>query len=181
MKTNLVPIRVLLYRRHDGGADWPNLNLVDSDIRGGKVWSKYVDSEGIGWLYDKVDNLGTGAEHGTACTLVPKAFAEAAAALYPGVVSIISEADFEIFHNEKAMVRSVIEHLDTDILQGIAARVSLEVAEIAPAPSAAILAARAKCLDPADQNHRGIRKNLKKTWADNKIELDVTIDASVAQ
>ena len=181
MKLNLVPIKVLLYRRQDGGADWPNLNLVNIDTRGGKVWSKFVDSDGIGWLYDKVDNLGTGADYGTACTLVPKDFAEAAVALYPEVISIIDEATFETFHDDRAMVKSVIEHLDTEILQGIAARVALEDAEIAPAPSAEIVAARAKCLDPSDQDHRGIRKNMKKTWEDNKSTLNITVDASVAK
>lgn len=175
MKTDLVPIQVKLYRRPNGEAAWPNFNMIESSLRDDKPWSKFIDSSGIGWLYDKVSNLGTGAEYGTACTLVPEGFADEAVVLFPTLVSILSEADFETFHDTRAMVKSPIEHLDTDILQGIAARKQLEDLSVAPAPSAEIEAARALCLDPDDQNHRGIRKNLKKTWADNKVELNVSV------
>ena len=175
MKTDLVPIQVKLYRRANSEADWPNFNLIDSSLRDNKPWSKFIDAAGIGWLYDKVENLGTGAEYGTACTLVPEGFADAAVQLFPTLVSILTEADFEIFHDTRAMIKSPIEHLDTDILQGIVARKQLEDLDVAPAPSQAIVEARAKCLDPSDQDHRGIRKNLKKTWNDNKAELNVTV------
>ncbi len=175
MKSDLVPIQVKLYRRDNGEADWPNFNEIESSLRDDKPWSKFIDASGIGWLYDKVSNLGTGADYGTACTLIPEDFADAAVALFPLTVTILSEADFEIFHDERAMVRSPIEHLDTDVLQGIAARKQLEDLNVAPAPSVAIVAARAKCLDPDDQDHRGIRKNLKKTWKDNKVELNVEV------
>ena len=181
MKTDLVPIQVKLYRRANGEADWPNFNAIESSLRDNKPWSKFIDASGIGWLYDKVENLGTGADYGTACTLVPEGFADAAVILFPLVVTILSEADFEIFHNDRATIRSPIEHLDTDILQGIAARKQLEDLEVAPTPSAEIIEARTKCLDPSDQDHRGIRKNLKKTWADNKKELNVTVLSTYAK
>lgn len=175
MKTDLVPIQVILKRRANGEADWPNFNAIESSLRDHKPWSKFIDASGIGWLYDKVENLGTGAENGVACTLVPEDFANAAVALFPTIVSILDEADFEVFHDTRAMVRTPIEHLDTDILQGIVARKQLEDLGIAPAPSQEIVEARTKCLDPSEQNHRGIRKNLKKKWADNKGELNVEV------
>lgn len=175
MKTNLVPIKVILKRRANGEADWPDFNAIDSAKRQHKPWSKFIDAHGIGWLYDKVDNLGTGADNGTACTLVPEEFANEAVALFPSLVSIIDEATFEAFHDDRAMIRTPTEHLDTDVLQGIVARKQLEDLNEAPAPSPEIVEARAKCLDPADQDHRGIRKNLKKKWSDNKKELNVEI------
>jgi len=175
MKVDLVPIQVILKRRANGEADWPNFNAIESSLRDHKPWSKFIDSSGIGWLYDKVENLGTGADNGVACTLVPAGFANAAVTLYPTVVSILSEADFEVFHDTRAMIRTPTEHLDTDILQGIVARKQLEDLGVAPAPSAEILDARAKCLDPTDQDHRGIRKNLKKKWVNNKKELKVEV------
>jgi len=181
MKVDLVPIKVILKRRVNGEADWPDLNVIDSTIRQHKPWSKYIDAHGIGWLYDKIDNLGTGADNGTACTLVPEEFANAAVAKYPLLVSILSEADFEIFHDTRAMIRTPTEHLDTDILQGIVARKQLEDLGVAPAPSQEILDARAKCLDPSDRDHRGIRKNLKKKWVDNKQELNVKILSTYAK
>lgn len=175
MKTNLVPIKVILKRRPNGEADWPDFNAIDSSIRDNRPWSKFIDSKGIGWLYDKIENLGTGADHGTACTLVPENFANAAVVQFPDIVSIIDEAEFETFYNERAMVRMPTEFLDTDVLQGIMTRKQLEDTGIAPAPSAEILAARIKCLDPTEQNYRGIRKNMKKKWADAKIDLQVEI------
>lgn len=174
-KTNLVPIQVILNRRPDGGIAWPDFNQVESSLRNDQPWSKFIDSAGIGWHYDKVNNLGTGADNGCASTLVPQAFAEAAVLLFPSIVSIVDEATFEKFYNDKANAHMPIEFLDTDILQGITARVKLETDGVAPAPSAEILAARAKCLDPTEQEYRGIRKNMKKKWTDARDALNVTI------
>jgi len=175
MKTNLVPIQVKLFRRANGEADWPDFNQIDSVLRDNQPWSKFIDSKGIGWLYDKIDNLGTGAEHGTATTLIPEPFADAAAQLFPSVVSIVDEATFEVFYNDRALVRMPTEFLDTEILQGIVARKQLEDLNVAPAPSDEIVDARKKCLDPVEQNHRGIRKNLKKKWKDAKGDYQVTV------
>ena len=181
MKSDLIPIMVLLYRRKGEGADWPNLNAIDSAVRGGQPWSKYIDSAGIGWLYDKVSNLGTGADHGTACTLVPKPFADAAVAAYPDLISTMTEDEFEDFYDNRSTVNQPTETLDTEVLQGIAARVQLEKDGVAPAPSAEIVAARAKCLDPAEKDYRGIRKNLKKKWVDAKAEFNASVYASKAK
>ena len=181
MKTNLVPIKVILGRRPSGEADWPDFNAIDSTIRDNQPWSKYIDSKGTGWVYDKVENLGTGADNGIACTLVPEDFANAAVQLFPAVVSIIDEATFNTFYDQRAMVKMPTEFLDTDVLQGITARKQLEDLGVAPAPSAEIIAARQKCLDPNEQNYRGIRKNLRKKWVDAKIDLNVTIHPTYAE
>lgn len=181
MKTDLVPIKVTLKRRPNGEADWPNFNLIDSAIRNDQPWSKFIDSAGMGWHYDKIENLGTGAASGCAVTMVPKDFADAAVVLFPSLVSIVDEAAFETFYEERATVSMPTEFLDTDELQGIAARVQLEVAEVAPAPSAEIVAARAKCLDPTEQTYRGIRKNLKKKWVDAKTEFNVAVHPDQAK
>ena len=175
MKRDLIPIKVLLYRRAGGGADWPDMNVVDSAVRGGQLWSKYIDSAGIGWLYDKVENLGTGADHGTACTLVPKPFADAAAAAYPALISTMTEEAFEDFYDNRSAVNQPTETLDTEVLQGIVARVQLEKDGVAPAPSQEIVEAREKCLNPNEQNYRGIRKNLKRKWKDAKSEFNISV------
>ena len=181
MKTDLIPIKVLLYRREGEGADWPDLNVIDPAIRGGQPWSKYVDAQGIGWLYDKLSNLGTGAEFGTACTLVPKPFADAAVVAYPALISTMTEVEFEDFYDNKSAVNQPIETLDTDVLQGIVARVQLEKDGVAPIPSAAIVAARAKALDPAEKDYRGIRKNMKKAWSDAKGEFNISVHPDKAK
>ena len=181
MKTNLVPIKVILKRRANGEADWPDFNVIEASKRDNKPWSKFIDSGGTSWLYDKIDNLGTGAANGTACTLIPEDFADAAVEAYPATVSIMSEADFETFYEERAVVRMPTEFLDTEVLQGIVARKQLEDLGEAPEPSAEIVAARAKCLDPTEQNYRGIRKNLRKKWADAKTDMNVSIHPNQAK
>ncbi len=181
MKTNLIPIKVLLYRRNGEGADWPNMNVIDSALRGNQGWSKFIDSDGIGWLYDKISNLGTGADHGTACTLVPKSFADAVVMAYPDLISTMTEVEFEDFYDNRSTINQPVETLDNEVLQGIAARVQLEKDAVAPAPSAEIVAARAKCLDPNEQNYPGIKKNLKKRWADAKGEFNAEVHPDKAK
>ena len=58
--------------------------------------------------------------------------------------------------------------MDNEDLQANKTRVELEKAGVAPKPSPFIVGARAKCLDPEDQDHRGIRKNLARLWKDAK-------------
>jgi len=181
-KNNLVPIKVILKKRASNGQiDWPDMNVASSAIRNGMGWSDFVDTYGSGWFYDKVENLGTGADSGCACTLVPKNFAQAVSTEYPDIISMIDEAAFEKFYDERALVKMETEFLDTEVLQGILARKQLEDLGIAPAPSAEIVALRTKCLDPEDQMHRGIRKNLRKKWSTAKSDLKITIDPSVAK
>lgn len=180
-KTDLVPIKVILNRRASGGADWPDFNQIDASIRNNQPWSHFIDNQGISWHYDKVSNLGTGAANGTAMSMVPADFANAAVILFPSVVSIIDEATFETFYEDRVSINAPIEHLDTEVLQGIAARVALEDAGTAPVPSAEIIAARTKCLDPSEQNYRGIRKNMKKVWEDTKGELNITVHPNQAK
>ncbi len=181
MKTNLVPISVKLYRRNNGEAAWPNFNIISLALRENKPWSIFIDSNGIGWFYDKVNNLGTGAKHGTACTLVPEAFANAAVDNFPLLVSILTEAEFETFYEEKAALNMPTEYLDTEVLQGIVARVALEDAGLAPPPSQEIHDARAKCLDPSETDYRGIRKNNRKKWTDAKVAMSATVHPDYAK
>ena len=178
MKTNLVPIQVKLFRRANGEADWPDFNQIDSALRDSQPWSKFIDSKGTGWIYDKISNLGTGAVHGTATTLIPEDFANAAVARFPNLVSIVDEATFELFYEQRALIRMPTEFLDTEVLQGIVARKQLEDLGEAPPPSQEIVDARVKCLDPSEQNYRGIRKNLKKKWKDAKSDYQVTIHST---
>ncbi len=181
MKTNLVPIMVKLYRRDNGEANWPNFNIISLKIRENKPWSIFIDSNGIGWFYDKVNNLGTGAVYGTACTLVPEPFANAAVDNFPLLVSILTEAEFETFYEEKAALNMPTEYLDTEVLQGIAARIALEVSGDAPVPSQEIRDARAKCLDPNETDYRGIRKNLRKKWVDAKVAMSAAVHPNYAK
>ena len=174
-KENLVPIKLLLFRQRNGQVDYPEFNRIDSDIRNDMPWSHYIDSFGIGWHYDKIENLGTGHDFGTCCTLVPKDFADAASLLFPDLVSIIDEAEWETFYDERCHAREPEEFLDTEVLQGIVARIDLEDRRAAPPPSQSIVNRRAEALDPNDTATMGIRKNENKTWALFKAKTNLTI------
>ena len=176
-KTNLVPIKVILPVRPNGHLDWPAFNELPTEVRQGLEWSRYIDQCGIGWHYDKVDNLGNGASHDTACTCVTEDFADAAIIAFPERVSRIDEVDFERFYDDRAHLHEETEVLDRDVLQAIRARVELEEKGVAPPPSSEILTLRQQALDPAAPQ-RGIRKNPRRRWADARELLGVTIHPS---
>ncbi len=171
MKT-LVPIRIKIGRGHDADgmkhAKYPDFNQLKPELRQGMDWCYYIDAYGLGIHYDKVENLGKGAEFEFACTCVPKSFADAAVKTFGADVEIISEEEWADFFNNRAHHMEDTEHLDTLVLQGILARVELENQGIAPKPSSEILALRKQCLDPACSDKFGIRKNERKTWAQYK-------------
>lgn len=170
--------------KNDSGAVYPDFNQISSAIRKGLNWSNYIDSYGSGWCYNKVENIGKGQVDGNgdpyenACALVPEDFADAAVALFPTLCTKITEAQFSTFYDDKCAVYLETEIIDLMEVQKIAARVQLEQAGAAPAPSAAILALRAKRLDPADPLP-GIRTNPVKTYAGWKAHrnFDVKPDA----
>jgi len=75
---DLVPIRVIIRKGVSAGRNssiYPNFNVIDPAIRRSIPWSLYIDQLGIGWHYDKIDNIGTGKETGACATCVPKDFA----------------------------------------------------------------------------------------------------------
>ena len=101
----------------------------------------------------------------------------AAVEMFPETVKIISEAAFEKFYDQRAHEHEDTEFLDADVLVAIQARIALEEHFGAPTvpPSRKLLEERRKCLDPSCQENRGIRKNIKKTWAGYKTTRVVKI------
>lgn len=177
-KENMVPIKVILhpvFRNNRLEVNYPDFNRIDSSIRKDMPWSHYIDKIGIGWHYDKVENIGLGNDTGACCTLVEKDFADAAVNLFPDVVQIMSESEWESFYDARSHVRDPEEFLDTETLQGILARIELEEKQAAPPPSQSILDRRAKALDPSDTTTPGIRKNENKTWQGLKGRVKITI------
>jgi len=176
-KTDLVPIKIKLCMKmvdNEKRIDYPALNNLSSNTRKGLGWSVYVDIYGIGLHYDKVENLGTGADCGYACTCVPKDFADAAANKYSLLISIISEAEFEKFYNERSHVYEPENIINHERLMGLKAAIDLGALQ-ANAPEVT------KALDPTDRC-AGICKNMNKTWADCKsCYKGLTFHASVAK
>ena len=188
-RPDLVPIKVKILRGPDGAHAYPPFNQLPAATRGHMDWSKFFDAHGLGWHYDGCGfgelDQGDDAAHEHAntdpdcwfgCTLVPEDFAAAAAARWPELVSELTEESWEAFHDDRAHATEEVEHLDTEALQGLLARIQLERDPDAPTvePSAEVLALRAQMLDPEDQK-RGIRKNRRRRWADVKADRGVTV------
>lgn len=166
---DLVPIKVIIRKGVVNGqrrAIYPNFNSLPAAVRNNQPWSTFVDSEGIGWHYDKIANIGTGAETGTCCTLVPKAFADAAIAAFPADVSKMTEAEFTTFHDDRAHAHEPEDFEDLDTLQALAAREALGQV-IPPAEKAAAL--------DRDNPRRGVRRNRRKHFADVKADRGITV------
>ena len=125
---DMVPIKIKLLRKStDGHIDWPDFNKVSSTSREGMLWSIYIDVKGLKWHYDKVENLGTGALEGAACTCVTKAFADEAVALFPGLVSKLTETEWESFYNDRAHAHEPEIFDDVEALQALKVKLDLGI------------------------------------------------------
>jgi hypothetical protein len=172
----LVPIKIKILLDNEGNNLYPRFNDIPSDLRNGMNWSNFFDAHGLGWHFDKKSGFHVSdtvnpdpcCQFGMTC--VPAEFAEAAAKMFPDTVKIVSEEVFEKFYDQRAHEHEDTEFLDADVLIAIQARIALEEHGTAPTvpPSRELLEERRKCLDPSCQENRGIRKNIKKTWAGYK-------------
>jgi len=163
---DLVPIKVIIRKKNDGGALYPNFNQIDGALRSNMRWSTFIDSMGIGWHYDKIANIGTGEETGTCCTCVPKGFADAAIAMFPADVSKMTEVEFGSFHDDRAHAHESEDNISLEVLQSIQVREALGI--VIPANEKANILNR-------DHPSLGIRRNRKKKWQTVKQDRKVTI------
>jgi hypothetical protein len=168
----LVPIKIKI-EKGPQGYKYPQFNKIKAELRHNTDWSKFFDLFGIGWKYD---NTVVDDDNRFGCTCIPKDFAIAAARMFPTHVEIITEDEFEDFYNNKFAVKMPIEMLQGEILTAIKARVDLEKSGDAPPPSAAIVEARKKCLDPNCDTHPGIVRNTQKTWKEFKSLRHIEIE-----
>ncbi len=166
----LVPIKIKVgLDQSNGYAKYPNFNLISSSIRKGLDWSKYVDVHGIGMHYDKTsghkeESADSPFGQQLVCTCVPADFTNEVIALFPNEVSLMTEAEFQTFYDNKAHAHEPNELVDVEILQAIKAKEDLGLAT----PE------KANAVNP---NHvaRGIRKNDRRKWIDAKAKMGVNI------
>lgn len=187
----LVPIKVRIGLNSKRQHDYPNFNLVSSEVRKGMDWSNYIDAFGTGWHYDKVcghretdegndqvpmghrhRNTEVGVQFGVMC--VPEDFALEAESLFPNAVEILDEDELQSFYEERCTVFEPDEEIDKDVVDHLMMKQKLEDAGLLPAPTEAEKASRRRMLDK-EQNVPGIRKNKRKRWADFKASRGVTI------
>lgn len=172
----LVPIRIVLSSKEalDGTMPirYPNFNQLSLEVRGNMDWCFFVDRRGYGMHYSRYTSESRQPD--CCWTLVPRDFAEAAAKTF-AEVTIRTEEEWEDFFDNNCKLHDPVDHLDIEVLQGIAARMQLEKMGVGPAPSKDLQERRHKCLDP-DCDSPGVTHNCRKTWAQAKIRDQIEID-----
>lgn len=166
----LVALRVKIGLNGNGYHDFPKFNQITSSLRGDVDWSIFVDRFG-GWHYDQVsghDHEDAGvSERGNwnGMLMVPNDFAQAAVTMFPSTCSIIVETEAEDFYNNRGHIRDAEIKEDTTVLQAIAAKEALSIAQDQSDVDA---------LNP-DHPATGRRRNKKKTFAGFKTEQGITV------
>jgi hypothetical protein len=183
--TNLVALKVIIKTDPvNGGALYPDFNLISNATRNGMDWSNYIDINGGGWHYDKtsghqVDTADSPLGQQIGCLCVPQAFAAEALAMFPADVSELTEAEFELFHDDKAHAHEPDDKLDSDVLNGLNAQRQLMIATEKTAEDTskiAVLDVRiAKALDPNDDSEMGVSKNVNRRWVDLKASQNLAL------
>lgn len=184
---DLVPIRMVI-KYSGGGFVYPDFdNAVPAEDRFQLPFSKMPTIVG-GPHYDKPCGFGQVDEYNDdpmtyfAAMLVPPEFAIKAVDEFPDTVSVMTEAEFATFHDDRAHAHEPAERIDADVLTGIRARYGIrpDVA-VDSVDRATLTADERQALDP-DHPAPGIRKNKEKRWADRKLRCGITIDeATVAK
>lgn len=181
-----VAIKVLIGLKPNGHADYPDWTTLPL-AAGGK---DRVEQEALvraqqirSWAYDK----SSGHEDDTpdspkgqqwGMLLVTQQYADEAVALWPGRVTVMTEAEAEDFWNNKAHAHMAAQRIDADYLQGLLAERQLRVA--LGLNTTDVDARAAKALDPNDASP-GVRAMKDKTWSAFKSAAKVTIKAVVAE
>ncbi len=161
-----------------GHAQYPNFNLVSSAIRKGMDWSKYVDVHGGGMHYDKTcghkdDSVESPYGQQICCMCVPQDFATEALSLFSTVVTAMTPAEFETFHDVKAHAHEPDEKVDSATLNGLSSQRALMMA--VAQDTTALDTKIVNALDPNDENEAGVVKNVRKKWSDVQTKEGITL------
>lgn len=153
------------------GSDYvyPEFNRITPSNRGNIDWTKYIDQFG-GWLYDQrcgfletdEESPEEGVRIGAFC--VPEGFAREAETLFSDRVSVIDEATFEKFHDERVMIQLPVEKIDPETINGLRAKYGQAVG---PLDSSVMTDEEKEMLDP-EHPRPGIVRNKKRKFSDVK-------------
>ena len=167
---DLAAIKVSIGLQQNGQHLYPAFGALPVVQASGVDWSTYVDTFGSGWLYDaccghRVATPESPLGQQWGILLVPLAFALQAVAAFPLVVARLTEAELTAFYNAHCHSMEPDQFMDLDVLQGIAAKRSLN------------LPAEPWEADALNPNHpmRGIRANRAKRWAGYKALTNTVI------
>ena len=168
----LVPIRVKIGLRANGHADHPNWNLLPLAMS-----SDPASHMRGGWRYDKTSGHKEdtpespfGMQWGM--LLVTEQFAAEALVKFPGLITVLSEAQAEDFWENKAHAHVPENNSNSDILQSL--KTELDLRTVSGLETAPLIEKIKKAINP-DNKEPGIVKNKFKKWADGKNSLGFKI------
>lgn len=169
---DLTPLKVTITLTAQGSAKYPDFNSLQCVIDSNMDWSKYVDTHGLGWHYDKTSGHADstvdspkGQQFGV--LVVPEVFATQAVSAFPECVKL-TEVELQDFYDNKAHAHEsdvVIDEKSLKYVEALQAKGSLT-----PKETEIIN----KILDPTDKTP-GVIENRKKKWADVKADLGINI------
>ena len=193
MPTFIVPIKVKIGLRPNGHADhpaWEQIPMIAAGLAPGYT-REQVDAEVrkhvVGsWHYDKqsghqveTPDSPRGMQWGM--LLVSKMFADQAVATFPGLVTILTQAECQAFWDTKAYAHMADMDFNSETLHDLKTYRDLlkDLKKADNAPEVVAVDAKiAQALDPLDP-HPGVKKNFLRRWADAKDRLGVGFDPSV--
>lgn len=188
----VVPLQVTIGLRPNGHADhpaWEQLPLIAAALPA-RPTRERIDQEvrrhWLGsWHYDKTSGheddtpeSPRGQQFGL--LFVSRAFADAALATFPALVTELTQTQAREFWDSRAMIRLRDEDEDETVLQGLLLRRQLLQATNAPASALTALDTRIRrALDP-DDPEPGVRRNPLRRFATAQARLGLTWHPSVA-
>mgnify|MGYP001617064230 FL=1 len=193
MPTSIVPIKVKIGLRPNGHADHPAWELLpmiaaqvsasaSRDLIDGEVRKHTVGS----WHYDKqsghaVDTPDSPRGQQWGMLLVSKTFADQAVSTFPGLVTILTQAECQAFWETKAYAHMADLDFNSETLRDLKTYRDLlkDLKKADTAPEVVALDAKiTQALDPVDP-YPGVTKNFLRRWVDAKDRLGVIFDPSV--
>lgn len=183
---NLTGLKVKIGLKDNAQHKFPTFNELPVVIASGVDWAYYVDMFGLGWCYDKKyghkdEGPDTPAGEWWGCLLVPQQFATEAVAEFPTECSAMTEAEYQDFHDTRAMIKTPENNSDDSAINE--AKTEFDVAQRLSneAPGDQTKKARvdtaeiklSKVLD-RDDDTPGVRKNYKRYWSDHKVKSGIT-------
>lgn len=191
----IVPIKVKIGLRPNGHADhpaWEQLPMILALLSANPTRTQIdsaVNQFTFGnprWFYDSTSGHADETPDSPAgqqwgMRLVSAAFAAEAVAVFPTIVTIMTQAECQAFYDDKVQGHMAEELIDVETLQGLKLYrdllKDLKKADTAP-EVVAVDTNIAKALNSLDP-YPGVTKNRMRRWMDAKGQMGVEFDPSV--
>lgn len=185
---DLAAIKVVIGRRLDGSADYPDFNSLPVVQASGMDWSRYIDVEGCGWCYDRVsghddEDMAAGSPRGVqhGVLLIPEQFAIEAVAQFAATCTRLNEATCETFYDDRHVFDVEDEQSDESVLEQLERELRLlkeleGTPEAPPNIAGLLIKCRRRIKRAIDPTHiaRGVRDNPRSTWQRMKANRSIT-------